>query len=298
MVVDSLCILAGVIFCGSLRDPQVLNQGMDETHPVPPQGSAGPCCHISFNPDSLPVIGTARPVRQKRSPTKGLRRWTLGGLILGLVAAGVGCGPTGPVEELQPTNAGQLANQAERSSALDSPYRIVFQWSLVEPGMRVQGRGVARVEPPYRARLDLFSRGGERMTAAALVDGELRIPEGLPDFLPPPTMFWGSLGVFRPDRGMELVGGRWQRDGSAELRYRPGEESELLVLLARNRVTEMTRRSNGRALEELRVQLAEGERFPRQATFRDHVRTRELRMTLETVEHVESYPSDIWEPRR
>jgi len=218
-------------------------------------------------------------------------------LTLTLLTLG-GCAPSGPVEEARPLDAGQLAMQAERSSALDSPYRIVFEWSVVEPGMRVQGRGVARVEPPYRARLDLFSRGGERITAAALVDGELRIPEGLPELLPQPTMFWGSLGVFRPDRGMGLAGGRWQRDGLAELRYRPGADSELLVLLNRNRVQEMVRRSNGRALEDLRLEMVEGERFPRQATYRDHVRTRELRMRLETVEHVESYPSDIWEPRR
>lgn len=219
------------------------------------------------------------------------------GLAIALIPVISGCA-SGPVEEARPLDAGQLALQAERASALDTPYRLVFEWSLVEPGMRVQGRGVARVEPPFRARLDLFSRGGERITSAALVDGELRIPEGLPDFLPQPTMFWGSLGVFRPDRGMQLVGGSWRRDGSAELRYLPGGDSELLVLLARNRVREMTRELNGRTLEELRLQLAEGERFPRQTIYRDHVRTRELRMTLETIEHVESYPSDIWEPRR
>lgn len=215
-------------------------------------------------------------------------------LMLGLLA---GCGGGPPAETARPLDAGQLASNAERASALDAPYRLVFEWSVTEPGMRLQGRGVARVEPPYRARLDLFSRSGERITSAALVDGDLRVPEGLPSYLPESTMFWASLGVFRPDRGMGLAGGRWHRDGLAELRYQPGGNSDLLIRLAQNRIQEVIQENNGQVVEELRLRLVEDERFPRRATYRDMRQTRELTMTLESVENVESYPSDIWEPR-
>jgi len=224
---------------------------------------------------------------------------TLWALLL-VAAFGVtsACASSEPVEDARPMDAGQLAQNAQRASALDVPYRLVFAWSLNEPGMRLQGQGVARVEPPYRARLDLFARNGERITSAALVDGDLRVPEGMPGFLPQSTFFWGSLGVFRPHRSMGLAGGSWRRDGLAELRYLPTESSELLVRLAGSRVQEMVRRSNGRAVEELRLDMVDGERFPREATYRDLSQTRELRLTLESVEHVESYPSDTWTPRR
>jgi hypothetical protein len=217
-------------------------------------------------------------------------------LLILVLATGCGGGP--PAEDTRPLDAGQLASNAERASSLDAPYRLVFEWSLTEPGMRMQGRGVARIEPPYRARLDLFSRNGERITSAALVDGDLRVPEGLPTFLPEATMFWASLGVFRPARGMGLVGGRWHRDGLAELHYRPGGDADLLIRLTRNRIQEVIQQTNGQVVEELRLRMEEDERFPRRATYRDMRQTRELTMTLESVENVESYPSDIWEPRR
>jgi hypothetical protein len=217
--------------------------------------------------------------------------------VAGLVVI-AGCASTEPAVEAGPLDAGQLALSAERASALDAPYRIVFDWSLNEPGMRLQGRGVARVEPPYRARLDLFTRSGERITSAAIVDGEVRVPEGLPSILPPATLLWGSLGVFRPGREMGLAGGTWRTDGTAELRYLPAEDAELLVRLSDSRIREMVHRSRNRTVEELRLVRGEGERFPREATYRDLTSTRELRMTLESVEHVESYPTDIWNPGR
>lgn len=230
------------------------------------------------------------PARRAAGPA-----WLLAGSTL---IALVGCAGSGPVVEERPLNAGQLASSAERASALDAPYRLVFDWTLNEPGRRIQGQGVARVEPPYRARLDLFARNGERITAAALVDGELRLPEGQAPLLPRPTLLWGVLGVFRPERSMGLAGGSWRSDGGAELRYLPGGDSELLVRLRDSRVQEMLRRSGGRTVEELRIQRADGERFPRESTYRDLAQTRELRMTLESVEHVESFPTDIWNPRR
>lgn len=235
-------------------------------------------------------------VRRGKRLLRASRVWPLHAAAMLVLA---GCATAEPVaEEVRPIDAGQLAASAERASALDAPYRVVFTWSLNEPGMRLQGQGVARVEPPYRARLDLFNGNGERITAAALVDGDVRIPADLPSILPESTLMWATLGVFRPARGMGLAGGSWQEDGAAELRYLPDGGSELLVRLESSRIRDIEVRSGGRAVEDLRLTLGNGERFPRQATYRDLRNTRELRMTLESVEHVESYPTHIWDPGR
>jgi hypothetical protein len=229
--------------------------------------------------------------RRRTVPGRGAMPFTL-------LAIAAGCASVEPAPAEAPMNAGQLAASASAASAPDAPYRIVFEWSLNEPSMRIQGRGVARIEPPYRARLDLFARNGERVTAAALVDGEFRLPEGLPNLLPPPTLFWGALGVFRPDAGMGLAGGNWRSDGTAELRYLPGEAAEMTFRLNGNAIQEIVIARGGRTTEDLRLRRGEGERFPREATYRDLTRTRELRMTIESVEQVETYPGDVWTPRR
>jgi hypothetical protein len=237
-------------------------------------------------------------VAERWTPGPARARGLLPCLALGLIPLLGACAGSGPVVEERPLDAGQLAMSAERASALDAPYRIVFDWALNEPGRRLQGQGVARIEPPYRARLDLFARNGERVAVAALVDSELRLLGEEESILPPPSMLWGALGVFRAGRDMGLAGGSWRSDGGAELRYIPGDGSELLVRLRGSRIQEMLRRSGNSTVEELRVSRANGERFPREANYRDLVRTRELRMTLESVEHVESFPTDIWTPRR
>ena len=50
---------------------------------------------------------------------------------------------------------------------------------------------MARIEPPSKARLDLFLDNGEGVLSAALVDDELRLPHGAPeDILPPVELMW------------------------------------------------------------------------------------------------------------
>jgi hypothetical protein len=195
-----------------------------------------------------------------------------------------------------PGDAGQAELRASEVSALDAPYSLEFEWSVTEPGMRVRGRGVARVEPPYRARLDLFTGAGERIAAAALVNDHLRVPPGMPDVLPPPALLWGALGVFRPGDPVDLLGGRRHGDGATELRYSlPGDE-ELRYVLRGFRIPEMELRRNGRAREELRLVQADGDRFPREAVYRQLEQVRELKITLERVDHAESYHPSIWTP--
>jgi len=183
-----------------------------------------------------------------------------------------------------------------RVTALDRPYRIVFQWEYQEPGARFRGEGVARMEPPYRGRLDLFSSSGDRLSTAVLFGDELRVLDGMPVPVPPAMMLWGALGVFHPAAGFQALSAR-QFDGSEiELRYRGPGEDVLVLGLSANRLVRLDRQGGGRR-EELRLQFDSSDRrFPREAIYRDLVAVRELRLRLEREEVVETYPSHVWIP--
>jgi hypothetical protein len=69
----------------------------------------------------------------------------------------------------------------ERETPLKEPLQINFRWRLNEARQRHSGIGVARIEPPYRARLDLFTDDLESVVTAVLVDGSLVLPPGSRD---------------------------------------------------------------------------------------------------------------------
>lgn len=191
----------------------------------------------------------------------------------------------------------QLALALEDRTSLTEPVRIVFGWQLNEAGMRVRGRGVARIEPPYKARLDLFLGNGETVVRAALVDDDLRLPPGAPDgILPPADLMWGVLGVFRPLFGTELLGGDRLEGEALQLRYRYADARELHFLVEGGRVRTLEMVREGHAVERVELGLEEGSRYPVEATYRNLAAFRELKLTRESVERVESYPPDIWDP--
>lgn len=195
-----------------------------------------------------------------------------------------------------PVDSGELIRAAAAASELEGAHRLVFQWSLNEPGMRVSGRGVARIEDPYRARIDLFASNGERIAAAALVGDDLHIPAGMPNVIPETTLLWASLGVFRPRVGMSAAGATLDGDRRAEVRYRVPGGGELTAELLERRIRYMELRGAGGERQDVRLELVAGESFPRLAVYRHHGEVRELRLVLEEVEPVESYPEDIWTP--
>ncbi len=207
-----------------------------------------------------------------------------------------GCATTPYDRTGPPPNVGQIALAATRASTFDVPYRLSFQWSITEPGSRLRGRGVARIEPPALARLDLFTSNGERVVAAALDGDVLLVADDIQTAVPPPALLWGTLGVFRPGTEAGLTGGRRYLNGSLELRYQVPGGAELLYILRDDRVERIDALRGGRAREEVTLVRVESERFPRQAMYRHLDEVRELRITLESVEHVESYPTDIWNP--
>ena len=229
-----------------------------------------------------------RPVGRRR---RRIRAWGLAGAL----ATAAGCQYTTAFPSAAPPgrNSGEVAAAAAEASRLDVPYRLVFEWSVSEPGRRLSGGGAARIEPPGLARIDLFASNGERVAAAALDGDDIRLAgEGRTE-LPAPALLWGSLGVYRPG-GMRLTGGRQYPDGVLELRYTDGRDGEMLYTLAADRIERIDVLRAGRASEEVQLARAEGERFPQRAVYRDLEAVRELTITLESVEHVESYPPDIW----
>jgi hypothetical protein len=229
----------------------------------------------------------------------GSRRFprTPGFLLPLLLLLAAGCASAPPPAGAPAVDADAVQRDAEQRSLLDYPYRLVFEWEFQEPGVRVRGRGVARVEPPYRARLDLFGPNGDRIAAASLVNDRLEVPVGLATAIPPAPMLWGALGIFRPGPGLYGASATRSASGHSELRFRVDEGGELRVALSGGRIDRIDRTRESGAREELRVRFgASDERFPRESIYRDVGAVRELRITMESVEQVESYPPDVWNP--
>ena len=206
------------------------------------------------------------------------------------------CTASPPAPPPPPIDAEQIALRLEAGTRLSEPARIFFRWALSERDARFRGRGVARVEPPYKARLDLFLANGETVIRAALVDDELRIPAGSPrGLVPPAELLWGALGVFRPGRATFLLSGQALADGDVRLTYRTSEGVELRYTLTGGSVREVERLRQGQVVERLNLTPESAAHYPAEATYRDLPAFRELQLDRERVELVEGYPPDIWE---
>jgi hypothetical protein len=235
---------------------------------------------------------------QRSAPGRrsGARGRALAAAVLALSGLVGACGGTRQVIIMgPPVDAGQVALRAEGVTALQEASRIVFSWSLSEQGVRVSGRGVARVEPAYKARLDLFLASGETAARAAMVGDDLRIPPGVPtDILPPSHLLWGTLGVFRPGMGIGLTGGDPLDEGGVRLTYQLPNGDEVRYSLDGSRhIREVEVRRSGTPIQRLTVSRDDGV-FPVEAVYRDLASFRELRLARESVEHVEPFPPDIW----
>jgi len=182
-------------------------------------------------------------------------------------------------------------------TAVEEPLRIVFAWELNDAGQRVAGRGVARVEPPYRARLDLFLDNGETVVSAALVDGELRLPPGSPDdILPPPDLMWGALGVFHPLSGAMLLGAEQLEGGLTRLRYGYADGREIHYAAEQGSLNSLELLEGGRVVQRVDVAPERQARYPLEATYRNLSAFRELRIERESLSVVAPFDPEIWSP--
>ncbi|MDZ7779846.1 MAG: hypothetical protein U5R14_07915 [Gemmatimonadota bacterium] len=215
--------------------------------------------------------------------------------VVCIVAAG--CGPRRAAVVAPVADPGAEAEALEASTRLEEPLQVIFEWRANDRGVRADGRGVARVEPPDRARLDLFLANGETVLRAALVAGEVRMPPGAPDdFLPPPDLMWGALGVVRPGPEARLAGGDRLEGGAVRLRYAYPNGTELHYQTRDGVLTRVELLERGRVVEEVALSFSDSGRYPTGATYRHHTDFRELQLTRESVEAVEPFPEAIWHP--
>jgi hypothetical protein len=189
-----------------------------------------------------------------------------------------------------------LAEDAQAATRPTHRVQVVFDWTLRDRDARLSGEGVARIDPGGRARLDLFGPRGETYLAAALVGQELRLPAaGLGDVLPPPALLWSAIGVVAPVPEATLI--EASRDGgTVTLGYALGRERWHYRLVDGRLVhVQWERPGEGRRT----VTLGEAGAFalPVEALYRDHIAFRELELKLKQVDEVDSFPTDIWDPR-
>lgn len=236
------------------------------------------------------------PPRLRMTHLEVHRRRPLWALLTAVVVASA-CTPVRPPEPApKPIDVEQESLRTEFATKLERPRRILFDWAIRESALRLSGSGLARVEPPYRARLDLFLGNGERAAAAALVDGDLRIPTGVASqVIPPPHLLWGTLGVFRPGYGVALLGGETV-EGRLRLRYRLDNGDEVHWYMRDRRVEQVDVLRAGSVIQDVRLEL-DDTGIPMEAVYRDLTAFRELTITRREVEDVEPFPPDVWEPR-
>ena len=215
-------------------------------------------------------------------------------LLLGCQTGG---GPAGPL--ILDSRAQGVAEDALQGTMPESPVQITFDFQLREADLRFSGRGVARVQPPYRLRIDLFSTRGESLFRAALVGSELRVPPGVPlDLAPPPALLWAALGVFRPDREQRLLGGRSSSDDAMILHYGgPGTE-ELRFLLVDGGLKRAEILEDGHLMEEVDLEFDTSQSTVEETVYRNRALFVELTFTLRSVENVDAFPEEIWDPGR
>lgn len=213
-------------------------------------------------------------------------------VLAGALTLMMGCAARGIPATADPATA----VAAVTATAPDVPLRVVFEWRALDGDARFNGEGVARIEPPYQARLDLFGPRGDTYLSAALVQGELRMPPGVDAAqVPPPPLMWAALGVVLPPSAAVLVGTR-EESGRSELYYE-ADEGLLRYVIEGGRLR--SARWDGprqRMTVDLRGQAGYG--LPTQATYRDLAAVTELMLNLESVDEVETFAPDIWRPGR
>ena len=213
-----------------------------------------------------------------------------------LVAVLAGLGGCASRDALPETVEPAVAESAVRATAPDRPLRIVFQWRIMQADARFSGQGAGRVQPPLRARLDLFGPGGNAVLSAALVGDDLRLPPGVPPVqLPPPALMWAALGVVAPPDRATLVG--TSVEPARTRLYYQIDEGRLRYTLEGDQLTAALWETDGRRMV---VDLSGTSRLglPGEALYRDPSGPTELMLNLEQVDEAEPYPPDTWQPGR
>jgi hypothetical protein len=220
--------------------------------------------------------------------------------LLTAFLAGCSAGAVGAPETTGPAiDANAIAARALEANTIPRTSRLRFGWTLREPNLNVSGEGVVRVQPPDRARLDLFMGGDASVFAVVLVSDELRLPPGAPrQIVPSSPLLWAAFGIFRPGDDSTLLGGESVSDGVVRLRYLLADGHELHYRVRDGRVIGVEMLEDGDVLHRVDLRVDDADELPQQATYRNIAAFRELKVTVASIEDVDSYPDRIWRPGR
>lgn len=187
-----------------------------------------------------------------------------------------------------------IAAELQRATSPASGRQVSFGWELDEAGARFRGQGVARFVAPARFRLDLFGPRGETYLAAALVDGQARVPAALAErfALPSPALLWAAVGVVAPPADARLLAAETE-GGATTLRYQLGED-QLEYRARGGRLESVRRRSRGGVAES--IDLTYNAQGVSRAQYRDWAAYRTLNLTPESSTDVASFPEGTWSP--
>ncbi len=188
----------------------------------------------------------------------------------------------------------QLAQQVIDSTAPRRPLRVVFSWSYKDESMRFSGRGALRVEPPYKARTDLFGPRGETLMRSVVIADTLQVPPGVPEgLLPPVSLGWATMGVLRPEPGARLELTAVNGDTLTIGYVRDNEHWRYRLIGGRMRYAEWQGPGASKRSIELRGSSSNG--LPAEAVYRDWAAFRELTTTVEEVNESASFPPETWD---
>ncbi|NJD11475.1 MAG: hypothetical protein FIB01_13930 [Gemmatimonadetes bacterium] len=214
------------------------------------------------------------------------------GFLLAIGLAACASAPPATRAAAPATVDSTLADSSQRATAPRRPQQVGFEWSMTDRDARFSGKGVVRLAPPYRARLDLFGPRGEAYVIAVLDGEELRLaPAGATELLPPAAFLWASLGVFR--RPMQPLTATRRTGSGVELAFADGAERWRFQLAAEGlRQVEWQGPDGGRRTVELTGHA--DQTLPQRGAYRDWVAFRELNLTVTGVEDVDGFSEDIW----
>ena len=218
----------------------------------------------------------------------------------GLVLASTACGGMSLGSLAPAPDPDATVQRARAENPFPTTSLVIFGWSLREPDLRAEGMGYARLQSPDRARLDLFLENNETVLRASLVEDQLRAREGTQlDVVPSPALLWASLGVFRPGEGAtrlraESYGSDAANGDASRLTYLLADGDELRYELRSGQMVEAELRRGGNAVHRVTLTREGGAELPTEATYRNLATFSELKVTIESVERVDSHPSDIW----
>lgn len=207
--------------------------------------------------------------------------------------AGGGCASGGGTG-IPVADPGALAAEVRAATGAEDPYRIRFRWQYGDEKGRLSGDGVARINPPDRFRLDLFTPG-EGSMAVALADDSLSTLGEIEDLrLPSAPFLYAMAGLLRP--GSELPAEGYRTDGDAILVYEMPDGARRSFFLEGKRLARVEERSGSRVTQRIRLEWDAEGRWPSQAEYRDLVTPRRVRWTLEEARREpKRFPLEIYD---